>query len=137
MNSVKSSESSIPPLNGELVSFAENIWIVDGPVVRDMGILFTTRMASIKLSDGAIWINSPVPAQFETLKSIAELGPVTFLLAGTPRHVWRLEGWHTLFPEAQLWATRHTIMPFKKLVYHLLVFKVISLTERGLMTSIN
>ncbi len=100
--------------NSELRPFAENVWIVDGPNVRDMGINFTTRMEIVKLSDGSIWINSPVPAPFEILKRITEFGPVRYLVAATPRHVWRLDGWHTLFPEAQLWVPRATPYTLKK-----------------------
>jgi len=94
--------------------FGENIWIVDGPDVRDMGVMFTTRMAVVKLSDGSLWVNSPVSVPFDTLKRITELGPVRYLLAATPRHVWRLAAWHTLFPEAQLWAPRLTPFTLKK-----------------------
>jgi hypothetical protein len=43
------------------------------------------------------------------LKRISELGDVRYLIAATPRHVWRLATWHTLFPEAQLWASRPTL----------------------------
>ena len=32
-----------------LQEFAENVWIVDGSPVRDMGVMFTTRMAVVKL----------------------------------------------------------------------------------------
>jgi len=42
--------------------FGENIWIVDGPDVRDMGVMFTTRMAVVKLSDGSLWVNSRLRA---------------------------------------------------------------------------
>ena len=42
----------------DLAAFAENIWIVDGPIVRDMGVIFTARMAVVKLSDGSLWVNS-------------------------------------------------------------------------------
>ena len=42
------------------------------------------------------------------------MGPVRYLLAATPRHVWRLAAWHTLFPEAQLWAPRPTPFTLKK-----------------------
>ncbi|HTX79276.1 MAG TPA: DUF4336 domain-containing protein [Longilinea sp.] len=92
----------------DLQAFGNNIWIVDGPQVWDMGVLFTTRMAVVKLADGSIWVESPVPVPFDTLRHIAELGPVRYILAATPRHVWRLEAWHTLFPEAQLWMSRAT-----------------------------
>jgi len=98
----------------ELRAFAQNVWIADGPTVRDFGVLFTTRMMVVKLNDGSVWLNSPVPVPFDTLKRITALGPVSYLVAATPRHVWRLDGWHTLFPEAQLWAPRTTPFTLKK-----------------------
>jgi hypothetical protein len=94
--------------------FAENLWIIDGPPVRDMGVMFTTRMAVVKLSDGSLWVNSPVSVPFDTLNCITELGSVRYLLAATPRHVWRLAAWHTLFPAARLWAPRPTPFTLKK-----------------------
>lgn len=92
----------------EFEEFGEGVWIGEGANVRDMGFMFTTRMAVVKLSDGSLWVNSPVSVPFETLKRITELGPVKYLLAATPRHVWRLAAWHLLFPHAQLWASRPT-----------------------------
>jgi hypothetical protein len=97
-----------------LQKFGENIWIIDGPKVRDMGILFTTRMVIVKLQDGSLWINSPVPVSFETLMEISHLGSIRYLVAATPRHVWRLESWHTLFPRAQLWVTEASPFTLKK-----------------------
>ena len=94
--------------------FAKDIWLVDGPIVRDMGVLFTTRMTIVRLSNGSIWISSPVPVSFATLKWISELGDVRYLIAATPRHIWRLDLWHTLFPEAQLWASRRTLFTLQK-----------------------
>jgi Domain of unknown function (DUF4336) len=98
----------------ELSAFAESVWIVEGPSVRDMGIMFTTRMTVVKLCDGSVWVDSPVSVTSETLKLIADLGPLRYLVAATPRHVWRLSTWHTLFPEAQLWAPRPTPFTLKK-----------------------
>jgi hypothetical protein len=97
-----------------LQSFAEDLWLVDGPNVRDMGFLFTTRMAIVKLCDGSLWLHSPVPVEFDTLERITGLGPVRYLLAATPRHVWRLAAWHALFPGAELWAPRSTPLTLKK-----------------------
>jgi hypothetical protein len=94
--------------------FADNVWIVDGPNVRDFGVMFTTRMIVVKLANGSVWVDSPVPVPFETLQRITELGPVSYLVVATPRHVWRLEAWHTLFPEAQLWVPRTTLFTLKK-----------------------
>jgi len=98
----------------DLQSFGKNIWIVDGPNVRDMGVMFTTRMTIVKLLDGSLWVSSPVSVPFETLKDITALGPVRYIIAATQRHVWRLEGWHTLFPEAQLWVSQNTLFTLKK-----------------------
>ncbi len=98
----------------QLQAFAENVSIIDGMPVRDFGVMFTTRMTVVKLSDGSLWVNSPVSVPFDTLKRITESGSVRYLVAATPRHVWRLEEWHTLFPEAQLWAPRTTPFTLKK-----------------------
>ena len=43
----------------ELQAFAKNIWIVEGPDVRDMGIMFSTRMTIVKLADGSCWLECP------------------------------------------------------------------------------
>jgi hypothetical protein len=114
VNSTGSTKNQVNPPQRELESFGENIWIADGPQVRDMGILFTTRMTIVKLSDGAIWISSPVPVPDTILQGITALGPVTYLISGTPRHVWRLASWHKLFPNAQLWVTKPSIMTLQK-----------------------
>jgi len=98
----------------EWEKFADDLWVMEGPNVRDMGFMFTTRMAIAKLSDGSVWVNSPVSVAFDMLKRITELGPVRYLLAATPRHVWRLTAWHTLFPDAQLWVPRATPFTIKK-----------------------
>jgi hypothetical protein len=94
--------------------FAKNVWTIDGPNVRDFGVMFATRMVVVRLSDGSVWLNSPVSVSFDTLKSITKLGPVRYLVAATPRHVWRLEGWHKLFPEAQMWATKTSPFTLKR-----------------------
>ena len=97
-----------------LNEFARDVWTVQGPDVRDMGVMFTTRMTIVRLSDGTLWVDSPVPVQFKTLKQITDLGSVRHLVAGTPRHVWRLEGWHKLFPGAQLWSARPSLFTVGK-----------------------
>ncbi len=97
-----------------LQPFAENLWIVEGPLVLDMGILFPTRMTVVRLQNGSLWISSPVSVPYETLNAITSLGPVKYLVAATPRHVWRLEAWHALFPDAQLWISRITPFTLRK-----------------------
>jgi hypothetical protein len=95
-------------------AFAESVYVIDGPDVRDMGFWFTTRMTVVRLSTGVLWLNSPVPTSIQTRQHILQLGPVEYLVAATPRHVWRLAEWHTLFPEAQLWRPRHTLLTLQR-----------------------
>jgi hypothetical protein len=42
-------------------AFAHHVWIVDGPPVRDFGVLLPTRMAVFLLANGSICVDSPVP----------------------------------------------------------------------------
>ena len=97
----------------DIQAFAENLWIVDGPRVRDMGEWFTTRMTVVKLSSGSLWLNSPVSVPPGTLERIKAMGTVRYLVAATPRHIWRLEKWHGLFPDAELWVTPQILNGFK------------------------
>ncbi len=102
------------PPKSKLLEFANNMWIVDGPNVRYMGVIFTTRMTIVRLADGSLWVDSPVSVTFDKLKRITALGHIRYLVAAAPGHVWRLEMWHTLFPDAQLWPSRPTLFTLKK-----------------------
>lgn len=88
----------------ELRRLADNIWIADGPNVRDAGLLFTTRMTVVRLADGSVWVESPVSLPSETLEQIKGLGHLAYIVTSAQRHVWRLKAWHDLFPDAELWA---------------------------------
>jgi hypothetical protein len=80
----------------------------------EAGIHFDTRMTVARLGDGSVWIASPVPVPFATLTEITDLGPVRYLVAPTPRHFWRLNASHQLFPEAELWSSPITPITLKK-----------------------
>lgn len=86
--------------------FGENLWLANGPRVRFLGIAFPTRMVVVKLTDGSLWINSPVPATREEAERLNAIGPVAHLVSPTPLHDWRLEAWATFFPHARLWRAR-------------------------------
>jgi hypothetical protein len=92
-----------------LQRFAENLWIADGPTVRFFGMLYPTRMVVVKLSDGALWINSPVAATREEAGELEHLGPIAHLVSPTPLHDWRLKQWAEFFPQAQVWKARALI----------------------------
>jgi hypothetical protein len=52
------------PKTPQLPEFSENIWIVDGPNVRDMGIMFTTRMMIVKLFGRSHLLSQTVPYRY-------------------------------------------------------------------------
>jgi hypothetical protein len=97
----------------ELKKFAEEIWITDGPPVYNLGIPLTTRLIVVRLGNGLLWVNSPVSLDPDTRHQIEALGPVRYLIAPTKFHVWRLEEWHQLFPEAEMWASPQIPRKFK------------------------
>jgi hypothetical protein len=101
----------------DLEAFAENIWITDGPPTRFMGVTLPTRMIVARLTDGSLWVNSPVSVPTETLSHIMALGPVKHLVAPTKLHVWRLEEWHSLFPNAELWMPPQIPRKFRHLLF--------------------
>jgi len=99
------------------MDFAEDVSIFDGPPVGIAGLDLPTRMIVVKLSNGSLWINSPVSVPPAVLDQIKASGPVKYLVAPTKLHVWRLEEWHALFPGAELWgppqiSTRFRALPF-------------------------
>ncbi|MGA8660271.1 MAG: hypothetical protein WB586_29485 [Chthoniobacterales bacterium] len=58
----------------DLQEFAESVWIVGGPPVRAVGVTFTTRMIIVKLTNGSLWVNSPVPIPHDLLDRITARG---------------------------------------------------------------
>jgi uncharacterized protein DUF4336 len=88
----------------QLREFAEDIWTADGPPIPAFGFSFPSRMIVVKLSDGSVWINSPIETDAEQMQAVAQIGPVKYLVSPTPLHNWRLEAWAKAFPQAQRWS---------------------------------
>jgi hypothetical protein len=56
--------------------FDDDIWTVDGPNVRDFGIMFTTRMTIVKLSNGSVWLDfTRAAAPPENTHAYNHIGP--------------------------------------------------------------
>ena len=95
------------PLN-VLKQVAEDIWIVDGPIIRfgpwPIRSPFTTRMTVIRLSDGTLWLHSPVELDDALADAVTALGKVRFLIAPNSLHYWWVGDWKERFPDAQLYA---------------------------------
>jgi hypothetical protein len=87
----------------------ENIWIVDGPIVRmamyGTSIPFPTRMTIVRLNNGDLWCHSPIELTEELKAKIDELGLVRHLISPNKIHYAHIEAWNNAYPEAITWAS--------------------------------
>lgn len=84
---------------------AENLWLVDGETVSFLGLPYRTRMTVIRLSDGGLWVHSPVRHSAELAGALAELGPVRYLVAPNALHHLFLTDWQQHCPAAEVYGT--------------------------------
>src|SRR5690348_1719072 len=88
-----------------LRQFAPEIWIADGPVTSFHGFAYSTRMAVVRLSDGKLFVWSPVALSESLRASVDALGPVCHLVSPNALHHLFLEEWKNAFPAARVYAT--------------------------------
>jgi hypothetical protein len=63
-------------------------------------------MIVVRLTDGGVWINSPVEWTSEDMRAVARIGPVRHLVSPTPLHDWRINAWAKAFPDARIWLAK-------------------------------
>ena len=85
-----------------LKPFGPNIWTVDGPTVTVIGFHYPTRMAIIRLADGALFIWSPVAHTEDLGRELSAIGIVRFIIAPNTLHDLFLSQWQRVYPEAKL-----------------------------------
>jgi len=93
---------------GNLKPVAEDVWIVDGPVIR-FGYLgvrfpFATRTSIVRLAGGGLWVHSPTELSPPLAAELTSLGPVEHLVAPNRIHYWWLGDWANAFPDAVTYA---------------------------------
>ena len=87
-----------------LQPFADDIWIAHGPVATVAGFRYPTRMAVIRLSDGALFICSPVALCDKLRAAVDALGEVRHIIAPNALHHLFIGQWQTAYPAAILYA---------------------------------
>ncbi|HUB11962.1 MAG TPA: DUF4336 domain-containing protein [Acetobacteraceae bacterium] len=92
-------------MNGPLLQFGPEIWIADGPVVSFHGFPYSTRMAVIRLSDGSLFVWSPIALSDRHRASIGALGPVRHIVSPNALHHLFLGEWQSAFPAARVYAS--------------------------------
>jgi len=88
-----------------LLQFGPEIWTADGPVTSFHGFPYSTRMAVIRLSDGSLFVWSPVALSDPLRSAVEALGPVRHIVSPNALHHLFLLEWQSGFPAARLYAT--------------------------------
>ena len=84
---------------------AEDIYLIEGSDLVFAGATMGTRSTVARLTDGSLWVHSPVQMTEEVLKSIEQLGgTVSVLIAPNKFHYLYLQQWVDRWPEAQVFA---------------------------------
>ncbi len=88
-----------------LSEFGPGIWVGEGPVVPFFSFPYPTRMAVIRLSDGGLFVWSPIALSNALKSEVDALGPVRFLVSPNAIHHLFLGEWKTAYPAARLYAS--------------------------------
>ncbi len=87
-----------------LVEFGTSLYMADGPDVSFYGFPYPTRMALARLSDGGLWVWSPIKLSRELEDEVQALGPVRHIVSPNKIHHLFLKEWAERWPEARLYA---------------------------------
>jgi hypothetical protein len=94
------------PIN-TLKRVADNIWIVDGPVIR-FGMPwpkfpFSTRMTVVRLTCGDVFVHSSTPLTPSLQQEVERKGTVRFIIGPNRVHYWWIPEWKSAFPNAAVY----------------------------------
>src|SRR5262252_1003254 len=95
-----------PPLN-TLKRVVDDVWIVDGPVIR-FGMPwpkmpFPTRMTVIRVGHDGLLIHSPTLLTPELAAEIERTGKVRWIVGPNRLHYWWIPDWRSAFPGADVY----------------------------------
>lgn len=90
----------------KIESIGKKIWIIEGSELQIFGVRLTTRSTLTRLSDGRLWLHSPVPHSSELAEELKSLGPMGFLVAPNKHHGRSVEEWIKRYPDAEFAAPR-------------------------------
>ena len=87
-----------------LKQFGDEVWTADGPDVVIVGFHYPTRMAAIRLSDGRLFIWSPIQLTDILRAEMDALGQVRHIIAPNSLHHLFLPEWKQAYPRAKVYA---------------------------------
>ncbi|NNM21680.1 MAG: DUF4336 domain-containing protein [Gammaproteobacteria bacterium] len=86
-----------------LVAVDQNLWVVAAPL-NFLGVHVGTRMTVVRLSNGRLWLHSPVPLEPQARADLAALGEVGHIVAPNMFHHLYVGDTASLFPGATVHA---------------------------------
>jgi hypothetical protein len=87
-----------------LEEFGPSLYRANGPVVSFLGFPYPTRMAVARLSDGRVWVWSPIALTAALADAVDAIGPVSYIVSPNKLHHLFLGEWAARWPDARLFA---------------------------------
>jgi len=95
-----------PPLE-PLKRIAEDVWLVDGPVIRFgpplMKMPFPTRMTLIRLAGRDLLVHSPTRLTPDLAGQIGAIGRPRWIVGPNRLHYWWIPDWRAAYPDAAVY----------------------------------
>lgn len=89
----------------KLIPFGDEIWIANGPPVSFMGMPYSVRMAVICLSNGELFVHSPISPEKELMDEVNLLGEVKYLTSPNKIHHLFMGDWKELYPNSRMYSS--------------------------------
>jgi hypothetical protein len=87
-----------------LKPFGPDIWVADGSQVSVAGFHYGTRAAVIRLSDGGLFIWSPIKLTENLRAEVDALGEVKHIVPPNSLHHLFVDEWQSAYPAAKVYA---------------------------------
>lgn len=91
-------------IDDALLQIADGLWILDGPPVRWFTLPFPTRMTLIRLSDGSLFIHSPIELTPAVRRIVEELGVPRYIVSPNKLHYLFWKRWQCAYKDALSFA---------------------------------
>ena len=107
LGAATSPDGTYPPLN-TLKPVAENVWLVDGPLIHFgpplLKFPFPTRMTIVRCRAAELFVHSPTELSPALREQVEGLGTPRWIVAPSRIHYWWIPQWHTAFPHAEIYV---------------------------------
>lgn len=87
-----------------LAKYGTSLYLADGPIVSFLSFPYPTRMVLARLTDGSVWVWSPIALTPELERAVDAIGPVRNIVSPNKLHHLFLVEWAARWPDARLHA---------------------------------